>query len=142
MTDARAPNFQIFFSKRFLVWSFGFYNFFLRDFRFPEDWRCRNWAAEQIPQLVMVGLPFCVFPAKTVKNAKSHVFLISIWSIHLPARCVKIWSHLVQYFSHNLDFFIFHQFLLRFAKKLQWSKKSRKWHIHSKEQGLKFHFIS
>ena len=142
MTDARAPNFQKKISSGFLDWSFGFYSANLRDFRFPEDWRRRNWAAEQIPRLVLFRLPFRVFPAKSVKNAKIHVFLISIWSIHLPARCVKIWSHLVQYFSHNLDFFIFHQFLLRFAKKLQRRKKSRKWHIHSKEQGFKYHFIS
>ena len=62
--------FNFFFSKRFLVWSFGFYNFFLRDFRFPEDWRRRNWAAEQIPQLVMVGLPFHMRSSKSQQKWK------------------------------------------------------------------------
>ena len=70
--------FKFFFSKRFLVWSFGFYNFFLRDFWFPEDWQRRNLAAKQISQLVILRLPFCIFSAKIVKITKFTFFYLNL----------------------------------------------------------------
>ena len=136
------PKFKTLIYKKFLVWRSGFYSANLRDFWFSEDWRSRNLAVEVIPQLDLFHLPFSMLNGKSRQKWKKLRFfdLNLIFSL-ARTLCKNLALNRVVLFS-QFGYSRFYQFLLRFEKKVQRSKKSRKWHVLTKEQGLKFHFIS